>query len=179
MGLLDNIFGSERQGVGGMSPITLALMGLLAYRTYQGKGKLAEMLQRTGTPGAPATGPGSDSASERGAGSGHGGLLGGLLGGGAAGGLLSGGLSDLLKQFQQSGHGETAQSWVASGENKPIEQSDVEQALGPQRIAWLMEQTGMSRDELLRGLSQELPGFVDKLTPEGRVPSADEANRMV
>jgi uncharacterized protein YidB (DUF937 family) len=173
MGLLDNILGgSEQRAGGGMSPITLALMGLLAYRTYQGKGKLAEMLHRAGTPG---TGTGSEAAT----GTGLGGLLGGLLGGGGAGGFLSGGLSDLLKQFQQNGHGETAQSWVGSGGNKAIAPPDVEQALGPQRIAWLMEQTGLGRDELLRGLSQELPGFVDKLTPDGRIPSHDEANRMV
>jgi hypothetical protein len=34
--------------------------------------------------------------------------LGGLLAGGSAGGVLSGGLGDLLKQFQQAGHGEVA-----------------------------------------------------------------------
>jgi uncharacterized protein YidB (DUF937 family) len=38
--------------------------------------------------------------------------LGGLLAGGAAGSVLSGGLNDLLKQFQQSGHSDTASSWV-------------------------------------------------------------------
>src|SRR5262249_58677731 len=51
--------------------------------------------------------------------SGLGGLLGGA-GGAAAGNVLSGGLSDLLKQFQQSGQGETADSWVGNGPNKPV-----------------------------------------------------------
>ena len=178
MGLLDSILGGSEQRRGGMSPITLALMGLLAYRTYQGKGKLADMLNRAGTPGAPSPGTASAGGTGGGLGGGLGGMLGSLLGGGA-GGFLTGGLSDLLKQFQQNGHGDTAQSWVASGENKPIAPSDLEQALGSQRIAWLMEQTGLSRDELLRGLSQELPGFVDKLTPQGRIPSHDEAAQMI
>lgn len=173
MGLLDGLFGGSQQRGGGMSPITLALMGLLAYRTYQGKGRLADMLGRTGTPGDKSGAPeGAPSG-------GLGGLLGGLLGGGAAGGLLSGGLGDLLKQFQQGGQGDAAQSWIAAGPNKPIEPNALETALGEQRITWLMEQTGMSRDELLRGLSEQLPEFVDKLTPDGRIPSADEANRMV
>ena len=44
MGLLDNILGGDRsQGGGGPSKMTLALMALLAYRTYQGKGRLAEI----------------------------------------------------------------------------------------------------------------------------------------
>jgi uncharacterized protein YidB (DUF937 family) len=37
----------------------------------------------------------------------------------------------------------------------------------------------MGRQDLLEGLSQHLPGFVDQLTPEGRLPSAEEASRMV
>ena len=42
-----------------------------------------------------------------------------------------------------------------------------------------MQQTGMSREELLAGLSQELPQVVDKLTPQGRIPTDLEAERMV
>ena len=43
----------------------------------------------------------------------------------------------------------------------------------------LTAQTGMSKDELLAGLSRELPGAVDELTPEGRVPTPQEASNMV
>ena len=175
MGLLDTIFGGQSQSPhGGMSPITMALMGLLAYRTYQGKGKLAEMLNRTGPVGGAASskaeGPGSG---------GLGGLLASLAGGAGVGGLLSGGLSDLLKQFQQSGSGPAAQSWISTGPNQPVAPDDVEKALGSERLDWLMSQTGLSREELLAGLSQQLPSFVDKLTPEGRIPSHAEATRMV
>ena len=165
MGLLDGLLGGGRSS-GGMSPITMALLGLLAYRTYQGKGRLADML-------------GGASGTSSGASGGMGGLLGGLLGGGAAGGLLSGGLSDLLKQFQQNGQGATADSWVAKGPNKPVSPSELEKALGEERISWLMQETGMSRQDLLAGLSRELPDVVDKLTPQGRLPSEEEAARLV
>jgi uncharacterized protein YidB (DUF937 family) len=37
----------------------------------------------------------------------------------------------------------------------------------------------LSRDELLEGLSQNLPDLIDKLTPNGRLPTAEEASRMV
>ena len=78
-------------GRGGMSPLTMALLGVLAYRTSKGKGRLADMLGRSG--GAAGSGEGGGLL----------GNLGGLLGGPAAGGTLSGGLSDLVKQFQQGG----------------------------------------------------------------------------
>jgi len=174
MGLLDNILGGAGPRTsGGMSPLTMALMGLLAYRTFQGKGRLAEMLGRT-----PADPTSANPTPNPGVG-GLGGLLGGLLGGGAAGSILSGGLGDLLKQFQQNGLGDKASSWVATGPNKPMSPAEIEQALGPEKIVWLMRETGMSREELLAGLSRELPAVVDKLTPEGRLPTEQEAARMV
>ena len=158
MGLLDGILGGGPRR--GMSPFTMALLGLLAYKTLRGKNPA----------GAPAGQPGPG---------GLGGLLGGLLGGGAAGGVLSGGLSDLLKQFQLNGLGNKANSWVSTGQNEQIGPDELERALGEERIAWLMQQTGMSREQLLTGLSQELPQAVDQLTPQGHVPSEDEARRMV
>ena len=37
---------------------------------------------------------------------------------------------------------------------------------------------GLTRQELLDRLTRELPKAVDQLTPEGRVPTAEEANAM-
>ena len=53
------------------------------------------------------------------------GPLGGLLGGAAAGSVISGGLGDLLKQLQQGGQGDTANSWVGKGPNKAISPGDL------------------------------------------------------
>ena len=150
---------------GGMSPIMVGLMGLLAYRTLKGKGRLADMLGTnqvgSGTGNAPANAP---------AGAG----LGGVLGGGS----LGAGLKDLLDRFRQSGHADKVQSWVSTGANKQIAPNEIEQALGEERIQWLMEQTGMPRDQLLHGLSGELPQAIDKLTPDGRLPTDEELSRL-
>lgn len=105
--------------------------------------------------------------------------LGGLLGGAAAGGVLGGGLNELLKGFQQSGHAQQAQSWVGAGANEEISPNDLASALGGDTLDALTQQTGMSRDELLSGLSQQLPDFIDQLTPDGRMPTHDEWSRMV
>lgn len=161
MGLLGNILGGRHGG--GMSPLTLGLLGLLAYRTYHGKGRLADMIGRSG---AEPQGGRRDNWLEN------------LLGG-AGGGILSGGLGDLIKSFQQGGQGEKADSWVARGENKSISPPELERVLGSEKIEWLMQETGMSRDELLAGLSRELPDVVDKMTPEGRLPTEQEAKRLI
>ena len=105
--------------------------------------------------------------------------LGGLLAGGAAGGAWSGGLGDLLKQFQQNGLGDVADSWVGTGPNKDISTSDLARSIGYDDIDALARRTGLSQDELLSGLREQLPEVIDQLTPDGRLPTEDEAARWV
>jgi hypothetical protein len=47
-----------------MHPITLALMGILAYRTYQGKGRLAEWIGHRSPNPEPSSGSGGQSAQQ-------------------------------------------------------------------------------------------------------------------
>ena len=94
-----------------------------------------------------------------------------------AGGLL-GGLGGLLEKLQQSGQGDVAKSWVGSGQNQPISPGQLSSALGPSLIKTLAEKTGMSEQDVTAQLSNILPGFVDKLTPQGRVPTGDEIARL-
>jgi uncharacterized protein YidB (DUF937 family) len=151
-------------------PSMTALLGLLAIAGYQNRDKLAEMLggQTSGSAG-PGGGPGQQQG-----GSGQLGGLGGLLGslgGASAGGLLSGGLGELVERFRQNGQGEIAESWVARGPNKEVAPHQLEQAIGPDVLASLTQQTGLSRDEILARLSRDLPQAVDQYTPEGRLPA--------
>jgi uncharacterized protein YidB (DUF937 family) len=201
MGLIDVLNGMQNgphgprggsgSGGGGMSPITMAILGLLAYKAVK---------SFTGQPGAapaaPAphqptpiphqnTGGGAPSAGVPGGGLG-GGLgdllktgLGGLLGGGAAGSVLSGGLNDLLNQLQQNGHGEVTKTWVGNGPNHAISSGDLAQALGADQINTLAAHTGLSREDLLAGLSQYLPEAVNQLTPDGRLPTEHEVARSL
>ena len=145
-------------------PSMTALLGLLAVAGYQNRDKIAEMLRGMGQ-----SSPGSAGQS------GLGGLLDRLKGslGGEAGadGLLSGGLGELVDRFKQTGHGDTADSWVGTGPNKQVTPSQLEQAIGPDVLDTLTKQTGLSREELLARLSRELPNAVDKYTPQGRVPT--------
>jgi uncharacterized protein YidB (DUF937 family) len=101
----------------------------------------------------------------------------GSLGGAGAGGFLSGGLGELIDRFKQNGQGDTVDSWVGTGPNKQIAPSQLEQAIGPDVLATLSRQTGLSKEELLGRLSRELPNAVDKYTPQGRLPSEAEYSR--
>ena len=101
------------------------------------------------------------------------------LGGAAAGTVLSGGLGRLINDLQNSGQGRVAQSWIDRGPNQEIAPADLRKALGSDTLDALARQTGMSRDELLEGLRQNLPDLIDQLTPNGRLPTEEEASRMV
>jgi uncharacterized protein YidB (DUF937 family) len=191
MGLMDVLRGMQHgpqgqppsapeRGGAGMSPVTMAILGLLAYKAMKSFGGEQSSAEQPSAP-SPAGGPPSQPAGNdinvappEETGGGLGGLLkgglGGLLTGGAAGSILGGGLNDLLKQLQQSGLHEEANSWIGGGPNKTIAPNDLDKALGDDQINAMMEHSGLSRDEVLEGLSRHLPQLIDQLTPEGKVP---------
>jgi uncharacterized protein YidB (DUF937 family) len=133
------------------------------------KGPLGQILGR-GAPGAPAGGGGLGDLL---------GPLGGLLGGSGAGSMLGGGLDNLLKQLKDSGQNRVADSWVNHGPNQPIPEGDLAKALGSDTLDALANHSGLPREQVLSGLSQNLPRFIDQLTPEGRLPTDREWERMI
>lgn len=185
MGLLDVINGmqngpgGQRAGApassGGMSPITMAILGLLAYKAV----KHVTGGQAPAPSPSPIGGTTTANAQDGGLGSLLPGGLGGLLAGGAAGSVLSGGLGDLLKQFQQNGHGDVAKSWVGSGPNQQISPNALSQVLSEDQIKTISQMTGMSPDELMKAISQQLPDIVNHMTPDGRLPTEHEASKMI
>ncbi|MFF3646382.1 YidB family protein [Streptomyces sp. NPDC002564] len=122
-------------------------------------------------------------------------LLGGLLGGGQQGGssgaggggnilaallgaLMSKGgasggnpLSGLLEGLNKAGLVDQAQSWVGTGENKEVTGEQVQQALPDDALRQAAEEAGVSPEQAANEIAQVLPQAVDKLTPEGQVPS--------
>ena len=182
MGLLDVLNGMQNgprgrpqpatPGSGGMSKITMALLALLAYKAF--KGMHQPQPAQTGAPlPTPAREPQGTEAG------GLAGVLRTVFGGGSVSGpVLSRGVGNTVQDIERSGHGEIARSWVGRGQNRPIAPEKLEVALGEDGIRDLMQQTGMERDELLATLSEHLPRVIDHLTPEGRLPTAQEASRL-
>lgn len=91
------------------------------------------------------------------------------------GGLLDGGLGGLLERLARNGQGGVADSWVKpDASNEPIAPQDLGKAIGDRLLTELSNRTGIPQDQLLEQLSKALPGVVDRLTPEGRVPSDEQ-----
>lgn len=90
----------------------------------------------------------------------------------------AGGLSGLKQKFNQAGLTELFASWVSTGENKPVQPAQMEQALGADAVADLAQKLGLNVNMVLPLISQFLPQVIDKLTPKGVVedqqPSGDQ-----
>lgn len=145
-------------------PSMTALLGMLAMAGYQNRDKLADMFKSA--VGSAGVGSGSQPKA-RGESSTD---LGSILSGAGVGGLLGNGLNELLEQFTKNGEGDAAKSWIGSGPNQEVSPPQLKRAIGQDVLAALEQQTGLSQEELLARLSQELPAAVDKYTPEGRLP---------
>ena len=95
-----------------------------------------------------------------------------------AGGVL-GGLGGLVNKLQQGGLGDVVNSWVGSGQNQPVSPGQLGSALGPSIMKTVSQLTGISEEDLAKQLSQVLPGVVNSLTPNGRLPSVAELSKMM
>jgi len=185
MGLLDVLNGMQNgprgqpqpaaPGSGGMSKTTMALLAFLAYKAFKGMNR-----QQPAQAGLPSPQPGGQGREPQGAEAGGlAGVLRTIFGGGSVPGpVLSRGVGNTIQDIERSGHGEIARSWVGRGQNRPIAPEKLEAALGEDGIRDLMQQTGMEREELLATLSEHLPRVIDHLTPEGRLPTEQEASRL-
>jgi uncharacterized protein YidB (DUF937 family) len=152
-----NIFGSESNpAVPGGSlakPLIIALLALLASRAMSGGQKTApvEMPKLPEAVPEPAENPGS----------------------------VLDGLGGLIDQFQKKGLGDVIDSWVNRGKNKGVAPDQVSVALGGDVVNELSRRTGLSRDEVVDELARMLPNVVDKLTPDGRLPTRQEIMRLM
>ena len=168
MGILENSLGAVfGQGPGGNSgpsfgsapyaPLATALIGMLAAKAMTGG---FGNLFGGGAQPAPVPQQGQIAHHED------------------SGGLL-GGLGGLLHHFQQGGLGDVAQSWVGPGQNQPTNPTQINQALGPDVVRQLAQKTGMSEQQVAQQLAQELPDMINRLTPQGRLPTQAEASSFL
>ena len=92
-------------------------------------------------------------------------------------GSIIGGLGGLIEKFSRAGLGPIVDSWVGSGPNRPVSPGQLGSAIDQPTLKDIAAKAGMSEQELLSQLSRALPGLVDKLTPQGRMPTLEEITR--
>lgn len=107
-------------------------------------------------------------------------LLDNILGaaGGQAGGVIGdllkgqeGGLGGLVAAFEKNGLGDIAGSWIGKGANLSISAEQIESVLGSGPIGELARKFGVEPATAAQQISQLLPEVIDKLTPDGALPS--------
>ena len=84
-----------------------------------------------------------------------------------------GGLQNLISQFDAKGLGDIIGSWVGTGQNKSISPGQLQNVLDSDVLNGIASKLGLNTNDLSSQLSNLLPGVVDKLTPEGKVPDGD------
>ena len=85
----------------------------------------------------------------------------------------SGGLSGLVETLTKSGLGDIVSSWVSTGKNLPVSPDQIVKGLGQQQVSQLANKAGVPMDQIGSLLAQVLPTVVDKLTPQGKIPTDD------
>jgi uncharacterized protein YidB (DUF937 family) len=140
---------TRRKLMANLGKLAVAMLGILA---YQNRDKIGDAIRSASR--------GTDPNNRQG------GLLGQL-----SNGISGTALGDVLDRFRNAGAGTKVDSWVRQGANEPIEPADVESAIDEETLASLSLQTGLSRQELIERITQALPETIDKLTPNGDIPS--------
>ncbi len=80
------------------------------------------------------------------------------------------GLGGLVQAFQAKGLGNIISSWISTGGNLPISAEQIQHALGIEQVQQFAAKAGVSPEIASTELAALLPGLVDKLSPDGKVP---------
>lgn len=91
--------------------------------------------------------------------------LSGLTGGNSANGGFD--IGSILEKMQGGGMEELAQSWLGDGDNQAMEDSNVTDIFGSDKITEFASQLGLSNEEAIGGLRDAMPQMVDNASSGG------------
>jgi uncharacterized protein YidB (DUF937 family) len=158
MGLLDEALKQFTQGsqgaAGNPPPLAAVLQELLLGNSQAGHQPASQQQASIPQASAPQANAGQDAGS-------------------------LGGLGGLLAQLQAAGLDKVVKSWVGTGQNQPVQPDALGDALGKKTVTQMADKAGCSKDDLLSQLSAALPGLIDKLTQDGRIPTQQEISQRL
>ena len=96
--------------------------------------------------------------------------LSGLAGGNNDNGGLD--LGSILGNMQSGGMADMAQSWLGDGDNQPMEDSNVMDMFGQDKISEFASKLGMSESEAVGGLRDAMPEIVNNASSGGSLLDA-------
>lgn len=85
----------------------------------------------------------------------------------------SGGLNNMLKSFENNGLGNIISSWIGKGENLPVSGDQIKKTVDSSFIQDIAKKLGLSEEKASQKIADVLPGLVDKLTPDGKIPEGN------
>lgn len=88
-----------------------------------------------------------------------------------------GGIEGLVRRFQESGLGDVIESWIGTGQNRPIDPTDLERVM-PDELSRMSEQAGFPPQQDGSVLAQLLPVLIDQLTPQGSLPQQSQMGEL-
>jgi uncharacterized protein YidB (DUF937 family) len=62
-------------------------------------------------------------------------------------------------------------SWISTGKNLPVSPEQLMQVFGQGQLQQMAASTGMDLGTLSGGLSDLLPQMIDRMTPQGQLPT--------
>jgi uncharacterized protein YidB (DUF937 family) len=91
--------------------------------------------------------------------------------------LAKTGLSDLqglIAKLEAGGLGAQVKSWLGDGRKLPVSPEQLRAALGNEQVRQLAERFGVPVDEVLKFLSEHLPGAVSAASESGALAGASK-----
>jgi uncharacterized protein YidB (DUF937 family) len=86
----------------------------------------------------------------------------------------AGGVQGIMNKLEAAGLGDKLQSWIGTGENQPISGAEIERALGADEVRKAADKAGMTETEAADGVANALPGLIDKISPDGKLPDVGQ-----
>lgn len=83
-----------------------------------------------------------------------------------------GGITGFISKFTGAGMGDLVNSWISSGDNQPINENQLSSVLGNETINDIATKANIPSSLASSALAFMLPNVVDKLTPDGIVPTS-------
>jgi uncharacterized protein YidB (DUF937 family) len=82
----------------------------------------------------------------------------------------AGGIKGLMGKLGSGGLQDQVRSWMGNGSNEQVSAQQLQEAVGPEKLADAAQQAGMSPDQAASHLAQALPQLIDQATPDGSLP---------
>ena len=86
-----------------------------------------------------------------------------------------GGLDGVIAKLNAAGLGETVNSWLGQGANKPITADEIRSALSNEQVRQLAAKLGVPVDQVASVLAQNLPNAVSQASAAGAISATPQS----